>query len=90
MKMFHFDEVIVDTLDELKVAMESVRKMVLESRHLLHFKDFFQEGGICDGVDSTFDPSEEVVLLQSCLTEIRGFLEKFEGGYEEDMMGEEE
>nr|GEZ82316.1 hypothetical protein [Tanacetum cinerariifolium] len=36
--------------------MESVKKVVLESRHLLHFKDLFQEGGICDGVDSTFDP----------------------------------
>ncbi|GJU30828.1 hypothetical protein Tco_1174417 [Tanacetum coccineum] len=35
--------------------MESVKKVVLESRHLLHFGDLFQEGGICYGVDSPFD-----------------------------------
>ncbi|GJY71288.1 putative reverse transcriptase domain-containing protein, partial [Tanacetum coccineum] len=38
------------------VAIECVKVVVLESKHLLHFEDLFQEGWICDGVGSTFDP----------------------------------
>ncbi|GKA85594.1 hypothetical protein Tco_0807248 [Tanacetum coccineum] len=60
---------------ESKVVIEIGRMLVLESRHLLHF-----EGGDC---------GEEVVLLQTCLTEILGFLEKFGGGFEEDMRRKE-
>ncbi|GJY27416.1 hypothetical protein Tco_0402142 [Tanacetum coccineum] len=36
--------------------MECVKEVVLESKHLFHFEDLFQEGWICDGVGSTFDP----------------------------------
>ncbi|GKA71726.1 hypothetical protein Tco_0777865 [Tanacetum coccineum] len=36
--------------------MKCVKEVVLESKHLLHFEDLFQEGWICDGVGSTFDP----------------------------------
>ncbi|GKB02012.1 hypothetical protein Tco_0830056 [Tanacetum coccineum] len=38
-----------------KVAMESMEKVVVESRHLLHFRDVFQEDEKCGEVDSTFD-----------------------------------
>ncbi|GKB49967.1 hypothetical protein Tco_0900720 [Tanacetum coccineum] len=41
---------------ESKVAIECVKEVVLKSKHLLHFEDLFQEGWICDGVDSSFDP----------------------------------
>ncbi|GJW15917.1 hypothetical protein Tco_0020050 [Tanacetum coccineum] len=71
---------------ESNVVMESVEKVVLKSRHWLHDGDLFQEVEKCGGVDSPFEPYLDcVVLLQTCLTKILGFLEKFEGGLEQDI-----
>ncbi|GJY55670.1 hypothetical protein Tco_0454785 [Tanacetum coccineum] len=44
----------LDIEGESKVAMESVEKVVLESRYWLHDGDLFQEVVKCGGVDSPF------------------------------------
>ncbi|GJY23600.1 hypothetical protein Tco_0397258 [Tanacetum coccineum] len=58
--------------------MESVKKVVLESRHWLHDGDLFQGVEKFNGVDSPFVP-----YLDCC------FLENFEGGFEQDILDQE-
>ncbi|GJV11131.1 hypothetical protein Tco_1352672 [Tanacetum coccineum] len=53
-----------------------------EKKHWMSFKFEIQNGG--EGGDFG------VVRLQTCLTEILGFLEKFGGGYEQDIDDESE
>ncbi|GJR03286.1 hypothetical protein Tco_0526270 [Tanacetum coccineum] len=86
-----FGDFGITELDELGPIIEKKKNKIVGELMKYVFKNSISRISSLElsGRRSCGDYGEEVVLLQNYLTEILGFLEKFGGGFEEDMMSKE-
>ncbi|GJS11495.1 hypothetical protein Tco_0368291 [Tanacetum coccineum] len=94
--MFNFDELRVEKL--VRHCLANMNSSGRTSDNELNLIEVISqcreltilgEGGGEAFCDRGGDYGRGVVLLQTSLTEMRGFLEKFEEGFEEDMKNED-